>query len=75
MPDQLSMFEPTGAELPILSARHAKKAEGLLRAALTLQQRGLVGVAAALAALGQAALDDAFVCESALQFERLGGVA
>lgn len=72
---QLSMFEPQGAELPLLSARHANKAQGLLRAAENMQARGLVGVASALAKLGHAALDDAFTCETALQFERLAGLS
>lgn len=74
MNDQLQLFEPSMSELPILSAAHARRAEGLLRSALLLRDRGLLSVADAMVNLGRSALDDAFVCESAYQFERLAGL-
>ncbi len=72
--DQLQMFEPQGETLASLTAKHLQMSESEHRIAQNLMISGLTNVAALRTAAAQKALEQACVCETALQFERLAGL-
>ena len=73
-PDQLQMFEPEGDVLAKLTAKHLQTSESENRIAANLIMSGLINAAAFRTANAQKALEQACVCETALQFERLAGL-
>lgn len=73
--DQLSMFKPHGTELAALASKHAQKAHALALLAVVQQQRGFDASARVFAAQARDLQEQAEVCEVALQFEQLAGLA
>lgn len=73
--EQISMFEPVGSELAQLAKIHSSSALKFQRQASNLSLCGRVASAAAFALLGDLSEERANVCEMALQFELLAGLA
>lgn len=74
MPDQLSMFEPTGAEVLALAQKHAKDAQRSFSLAESLRVTGWGATAHAV--YKQAHTSERLVAELHMlaEFEALGGV-
>lgn len=73
--EQLSMFEPVGYELAALCVTHTQTKQRLVLRAAVLELRGFC-VSADQLRLQAARFDrDADVCDCALQFEQLAGLA
>jgi len=72
--NQLVLFEPSGAELANLAQVHYKKAETLGHIAETLEARGFAFSVKVFELDSLREMRQAFICESALQFERLAGL-
>ncbi|WP_431095515.1 hypothetical protein [Polaromonas aquatica] len=73
--DQLQMFEPEGAKLAELVAGHSKTAAFERRVAVNLETSGYSSAASSRIGYAEHAEEQAAVCEMALQFERLAGLA
>lgn len=74
-PEQLSMFEPEGVQLAKLVSVHFGTYEFERRKSINLEEAGYFSTAVACANAADAAWLRAAVCESALQFEQLAGLA
>lgn len=74
-PEQLSMFEPTGAEVAALVVRHLKHADACERLASLLNLQGFSSAASGYLSQARAHYEDAACMEMLATFERLGGVA
>lgn len=74
-PSQLSMFEPTGDTLATLARNHARHAEQLNRVADSYGVSGFIATGAQHRKLAQVSEEQAAICEMALQFEQLAGLA
>ena len=72
--EQLQMFEPQGEILASLTVKHLQTSESEHRIAANLMASGLIHAASSRAAIAHKALEQACVCETALQFERLAGL-
>ena len=73
-PNQLQMFEPQGEILATLTAKHLQTSESEHRIAANLAACGLIHAASSRTAIAHKALEQACVCETALQLERLAGL-
>lgn len=71
---QLSMFEPEGAVLGQLVARHQRNADFEIRRAENLKTAGYLSASAASLRSAEELYELAAVCEMALQFEQLAGL-
>jgi len=74
-PGQLSMFEPHGSELADLARGHANTAHQLQLRADALKLRGFAASATVYSRMADESDTQATVCEMALQFEQLAGLA
>ena len=73
--NQLSMFEPEGKQLAKLVIVHVACYEFERRKSINLEDAGYISAAVASANNADEAWDRAAVCETALQFEQLAGLA
>jgi hypothetical protein len=74
-PEQLSMFEPESYELAALCVTHIATSRRLCDRAAVLELRGFVAAALQLRSQARKFEVDAEICDCALQFERLAGLA
>ncbi|MDR3451925.1 MAG: hypothetical protein P4L96_03855 [Rhodoferax sp.] len=74
MPDQLTMFEPTGPDLSALLFKHLASSRSCARVAELLDERGFSFGARAYRAAAARAEADALVLEIALQLEAEAGL-
>lgn len=74
-PEQLSMFEPEGANLATLAVFHLHTAEKFFNAACNLSMTGFMASAREHLRLSDTSYQSSFQCEVALQFEQLSGLS
>ncbi len=72
---QMMMFEPEGAKLAELVQVHNRTCAFERRVAHNLTCSGFTSAANSRAAMAATAEEQSFVCEMALQFEHLAGLA